>query len=337
MKLFGKSTLATLIAVSATPAAAQIPLSGYFIARSECPAYQSFRRETNPGHVVTEIDRAYDLIGKNKEQASHFLIETKATPNRRWVAVDCGEHVVPVASNPPPPSPAPTPPSPPPPPPAAQETGYVLAASWQAGFCETRPNKPECTSQHEDRFDASNFTLHGLWPQPRNNIYCNVAPALVETDKDSRWRDLPAVELDSATREQLEKVMPGSQSFLQRHEWTKHGTCYGEPADDYFRDSIRLIDELNASAVRRLFAENIGREISASQIRGAFDDAFGTGAGARIGIGCKKDGNRKLITEITVNLKGTSDDLALGHSIVKAPRENAGGCNKGIVDRVGLQ
>lgn len=330
MKSFIKSSLILPILLSASQAPAQIPLSGYFIARAECPAYQSFRRETNPGNISTEIDRAYDLIGKNKEEASHYLIKMKAAPQRRWVAIDCGEHVVPVATGQPP-SPEPTPSRP------TGEENYVLAASWQAGFCETKPHKKECSSQHEDRFDATHFSLHGLWPQPRGNVYCNVAPALVAKDKNSQWEDLPVTELTAATRERLERVMPGSQSFLQRHEWTKHGTCYGEPADEYFQDSIRLMDELNASSVRQLFADNIGREISAAQIRTAFDHSFGNGAGDRINISCKKDGNRELITEISINLKGTPDDLKLSDAIVKAPRESNIGCGKGIVDQVGLQ
>ncbi|WP_031434960.1 ribonuclease T2 family protein [Methylomarinum vadi] len=330
MKFFLKSSLILPILLSAPQVAAQIPLSGYFIARAECPAYQSFRRETNPGNITTEIDRAYDLIGKNKEEASHYLIKMKATPQRRWVAIGCGEHVVPAATGQPP-SPEPTPS------PATETANYVLAASWQAGFCETKPGKKECSSQHEDRFDATHFSLHGLWPQPRGNVYCNVAPALVAKDERSHWEDLPNLELTETTRDRLTRVMPGSQSYLHRHEWIKHGTCYGTAADEYFQDSIRLMDELNASSVRQLFADNIGREISAAQIRTAFDHSFGNGAGDRINISCKKDGNRKLITEILINLKGTPDDLTLSDAIVKAPRESDIGCGKGIVDRVGLQ
>ena len=48
---------------------------------------------------------------------------------------------------------------------AAGPAQYVLAVNWQLAFCETRSRLPECRSQTEDRFDASHFTLHGLWPQ----------------------------------------------------------------------------------------------------------------------------------------------------------------------------
>jgi len=54
---------------------------------------------------------------------------------------------------------------------SASPAEYVLAVSWQPAFCETRPRLPECRSQTADRFDATNFTLHGLWPRPRSRAY----------------------------------------------------------------------------------------------------------------------------------------------------------------------
>jgi len=42
----------------------------------------------------------------------------------------------------------------------------VLALSWTAAFCETKPNKRECKNQTNKRYDAVNFALHGLWPEP---------------------------------------------------------------------------------------------------------------------------------------------------------------------------
>jgi len=319
--------LAMLSAV--TSVSAEVKLSGYFIARSECPAYQSFRRKTNPGNVSTNIDQAYDLFAKNKQAATHYRIKMDASPKLRWVAVTCGEHVVPVDVIAAPPIEQPA---------SSALENYILAVSWQPGFCETRPSKPECRSQTKDRFDASNFTLHGLWPQPRNNIYCNVAPEVVATDKDKKWGDLAPLVLENETRAELNKVMPGSQSNLHRHEWIKHGSCYnGEPAEVYYKDSIKLMYALNNSAVRDLFVNNIGKEITSTQIREAFDIHFGDGASDKIKIACKKDGRRRLITEITIALKGDLDELTMADAMLAATNANNVGCNKGIVDPVGLQ
>ena len=82
---------------------------------------------------------------------------------------------------------------------AAGPAQYVLAVNWQLAFCETRSRLPECRSQTEDRFDASHFTLHGLWPQPRSKAYCGVAKTDIAKDKKRRWRDLPWDRLDQTT------------------------------------------------------------------------------------------------------------------------------------------
>jgi ribonuclease T2 len=217
---------------------------------------------------------------------------------------------------------------------------YILAMSWQPGFCESKPNKPECQTQTEERYDASHFTLHGLWPQPRNNVYCNVSPAEVSKDKNRRWSELSELVLEADTREELNKVMPGTQSFLHRHEWIKHGTCYNdESPEEYFHDSLDIMDELNGpnSEVRTLFVENVGREITANQIHEAFENSFGDGAGDKIKISCKRDGNRNLITEITLSLKGDLGGIPLSQALMNAKSANNIGCTAGIVDPVGLQ
>lgn len=316
-----------------TSAEAQVKLSGYFIAREECSAYHSFKRGTNPGNVMTEIDKAYDLIGKNKQSATHYLIKMDAKPNYRWVATGCGEHVIPadttILTDTSPNDPSSDP-----------DSRYVLAISWQPGFCETKPSKPECQSQTEDRFDAMHFTLHGLWPQPRGNQYCHISPEEVAKDKNKKWADLLELTLSEETRNELNKVMPGTQSFLHRHEWTKHGTCYnGETPDKYFSDSIMLMRALNnpGAPFHTLFADNIGKELTAAEISNAFDETFGDGTSDKIKISCSRDGDRLLITEITINLQGDLDEISMSEALFSAPNTNNRGCTMGIVDPVGFQ
>jgi len=43
----------------------------------------------------------------------------------------------------------------------------LLAISWQNAFCEMNKYKKECKNMDSKDFGASNFVLHGLWPQPR--------------------------------------------------------------------------------------------------------------------------------------------------------------------------
>lgn len=218
--------------------------------------------------------------------------------------------------------------------PADSDAFFILAVSWQPAFCETAPDKPECRSQSASRFDASHFTLHGLWPQGE---YCDVPARLEQLDRDGRWSSLPAVELPAPLGRELETAMPGTQSQLDRHEWIKHGTCFPGDAEAYFAASLTLLEQLNASPVRDLFAGNVGKRLTQQQIRAAFDTGFGAGTGDSVRIACEDDGNRTLVSELTLGLWGTigpTPDLA---ALLAAANPTRGGCSAGLVDAVGLQ
>ncbi|WP_082434110.1 ribonuclease T2 family protein [Devosia sp. A16] len=240
----------------------------------------------------------------------------------------------PVAPTAPSPEQQPAPEPEPQTPSATSEQFLILAASWQPAFCEGAANKPECRQQGSNRFDASNFSLHGLWP---TGEYCGVQSKLEQLDRDGRWSALPPVELPAALRKTLDEVMPGTRSQLERHEWIKHGTCYGAGEASYFGTAIQLLAALNASKVRDLFAGNIGKTLTRDQIRDAFDDAFGRGAGQRVRIACDDDGKRRIISEITIGHWGNPGAAPDFGKLLRAARPTDGGCIGGIVDPVGLQ
>lgn len=215
-------------------------------------------------------------------------------------------------------------------------TRYILAVSWQPAFCATNRQKAECRVQTRDGYDAKNFSLHGLWPMRQD--YCGVPGDQQRADRDSDWKSLPPVELSADTRSALDKVMPGTQSALERHEWTKHGTCTNLSADAYFRTAVGFIGELNASAVRDLFADNIGKTLDAGSIRAAFDHSFGPGAGDRVKMSCRRVGNDRVISELTIGLSAdavapSASTARLGNLIQSAGRTSFG-CNEGVVSAV---
>jgi ribonuclease T2 len=222
-------------------------------------------------------------------------------------------------------------------PPAGERTQYVLAASWQPAFCETKPDKVECQTQTPERFDASHFALHGLWPQPRSVGYCRVEQPQVEDDKAGRWDQLPAVTLEPATAEELNKVMPGTQSHLERHEWTKHGTCFGAAADEYFADALALMRALNGSAVQQLFESHAGQFLSFADIGKAFDQSFGMGAGRRVRMQCARDNGRLVISELTIGLTGHITPQSSLADLIAAAQPTKSECPGGIVDVAGQQ
>lgn len=335
---------ALLFAAGALPAAAEMPADGTFTATKACPALQSIRKETNPGAVLTEPGTAYAIIAQNRKKPTHYRIDVPgAEPPERWVEAGCGtaealKPARPATQENAPEAQAAEGQSPSTQTPAGRGPSYVLAISWQPAFCEGSPRKRECRSQRENRYDASHFSLHGLWPQPGTNIYCGVSAAERDAATQGRWGDLPRLRLTPTTQAAMEKSMPGSQSFLDRYEWVKHGTCYPRrEAEAYYRDSLRLLEAVNASPVRELFARSVGREVSTTEIRARFDQAFGKGAGERVRVACRDDGRRRLIVELTLGLRGDIPAGAPLGQLMLASGPTDAGCPGGVVDAVGPQ
>ena len=90
MKFALISSAALLLALAGS-ASAQVAMHGNFDATKACPALQSIKKGTNPGNVSVAAGKSYKLLGKNKDQASHYWIEVPgASPLQRWVALECG-------------------------------------------------------------------------------------------------------------------------------------------------------------------------------------------------------------------------------------------------------
>lgn len=223
--------------------------------------------------------------------------------------------------------------------PAQARDAAVLAVTWQPAFCETKPRKPECRKLDARRYDADHFALHGLWPQGRRS-YCGNSADVRRARAGGPWSKLPGIGLADDLRRPLLRAMPGALSYLHRHEWWKHGTCYADDADTYFRDAIALLDALNASEVREVFADRVGKQLPARTIRAAFDAAFGPGAGRRVKVRCRRDGERQLIVELQIGLVGDiSAEAKRGNlrRLIRASRPVRPDCPGGIVDPVGFQ
>lgn len=312
-----------LTALAPLGAAAFEPMAGCFVAEAACPAPTSTRRAGNPDAITTEPGRSYPLLGANQKPASYFQIRIPAAdPIDRWVEAACG-HTVPTCGpserQPARPDPAPGP-------------DYVLAASWQPAFCESHRRTPECRSQTAARFDATSLALHGLWPEPRSNAWCGVSQRLRATDEAGRWDELPPLDLSDRTRADLAVAMPGTRSDLDRHEWLRHGTCSGLSAEAYFTAALALLQELNRSPVRSLLAARVGQDLSAPELRAAFDRAFGGGAGRRVELACD-DG---LILELRLHLRGgITPPTALATLLAAAPAIPPG-CPAGRIDPAGF-
>ncbi|MEM8731550.1 MAG: ribonuclease T [Pseudomonadota bacterium] len=337
IRLFAPTALAVCLGVAAQ---AQVRLEGWFIAFETCEVFQSKNTLTNPGDLRADVRHAYDILGRNTEDGDWYQMRVPGAPVTpdRWIHKDCGVHVLamsqlPGGSDPDLPdldleS-------------GTEATDLLLAASWQPAFCEQRPDKTECERLNDGLLPITEtqLSLHGLWPQPNGTFYCGVPGAIVDLDKDGNWEALPAPQLDADTADRLVAAMPGTASFLERHEWIKHGTCFfgDRNGDEYYDDSLRVLDAINASSVGALLAASVGNTVSGVALRAAFDDAFGAGAGDRVTIECNFDDGRVLIQELKIALKGEITETSDIGALIRAADPRDPGCSTGVIDPAGLQ
>ena len=322
--------------------------------KKECALFNNLKHTKNRGHEVLKLDRPYEMIKHHKEQ---YLVKVEdATPAQRWVDDDClslrplrGTPIYEAMHN----KAAK---------PAVKKTVNIedelsradenmakkpqksyakksasskqnlLALSWHNAFCETHRYKKECKRNAASLFRSKNnetqFVLHGLWPQPRNRVYCHVDKAFIAADKSKRWRDIPCLALDDEVETELSKIMPGFASDLHKHEWVKHGTCYGKEANEYFKDAISFTKQVNDSALGKLFKQKIGKYISLKEVRNVANKTFGRGAGERVVLQCKNG----LITELWLQLGTGSDDLG---TLLQRGKKMYSRCKGGRVDKAG--
>jgi len=198
----------------------------------------------------------------------------------------------------------------------------ILAVQWFPSVCKVERYK-ECQRPLPNW--RENLTLHGLWPQGRS--YCHISARIKILDKRGYWEKIP-LSLSPELKNLLYTYMPGSFSGLYKHEWVKHGSCYGDP-EHYFLDSIALLSQINDSDVRTFFIEHRGRRIQTYKIRKAFDKAFGKGSGKRVRFICK----RGYLTEMRLYLRGKiTPQTSLG-TLLKRARPTRIGCSIGIIAR----
>ena len=303
----------------------------YEKASKSCPAYNNMKHTSNTNNINLKIGTEYRILQKNKGQILTLISGERIA--QRWVDDACFSEakletktekktlpsILKRFSS------------------KSKESKLVnskskqnlLALSWQNAFCQSHQYKKECKAMKNNDFGAKEFVLHGLWPQPRNNQYCKMSKKEVGMDKNKQWHRLSKLDLNTTTRTELAKYMPGYGSNLHKHEWVKHGSCYGTSANDYYANAISLLKQLNESKVQAYFADNLRKTVYLRDIRRLFDSEFGKGAGEHVTMNCRKG----LVTELWLHIGNEGDNLSELFKKGERPRSR---CSKGRVDAVGF-
>lgn len=183
---------------------------------------------------------------------------------------------------------------------AQQAENFVFSISWEPAFCDSHSSKPECQAENSASFAASNFSLHGLWSQ--GGEYCGVSSADRRADSRSQWYRLPPVVLSSDLQAALSVQMPGVASYLDRHEWTKHGTCSGLGQQAFFTEALGFLGNVNGGNLRSFVAANVGNSVQLGDLAQAVTNDYGAAGSQGVEFLCDSSSGQQMLTEIRLHL-----------------------------------
>ncbi|MFV3305887.1 ribonuclease T2 family protein [Pseudomonas sp. NY15181] len=231
---------------------------GTFTVSTQCEAYQSFKKQTNPDSLQVQPGEVFRINEVNK--ADYQWVRLQVQGDLRWVSAACGtvEGLEIAEGN------------------ASAcripdtYDSYVLALTWQPGFClhhRGGADKPECKAMQSGQLVVSNFTLHGLWP---NKSQCG---------KDyGNCANAPDLKLSANTVDYISPWMPNFYYGTQfgHYEWKKHGACQTAMADDaYFRFAVDLVKSFNDSPAGQYVRDQAGGAISQERFYAEVNREFG--------------------------------------------------------------
>jgi ribonuclease T2 len=257
---------------------AAIQVNGSFQATQSCPAFLSKNSKSNPGNVMVQPNTYYPIREINKADPTWLRVVTSdAHYSLRWVSTSCGvmeykERTTDLCDTH-----------------KGKADTNILALSSQTGFCENygyEAGKPECLHLSKNSFEATHLTLHGLWP---NQDSCGQHYGYCEVKPKPNHCDYTPLHLSTEVSTTLSKLMPSYHfgSCLERHEWSKHGSCQFLSDNDYFALALRLTKEVNNSSFGHYLTEHQGKTLPLSVVRKQIKEAFGEKNGAKIYLHCK--------------------------------------------------
>jgi ribonuclease T2 len=145
------------------------------------------------------------------------------------------------------------------------------------------------------------FVLHGLWPQPFSNQYCDVPKDVADRAAKLKGSDMPSVDIPEDVRADLQSNLSDA-AVMAPHEWYAHGTCSGVAPDKYFSDAVTLIGQARA-VLDPIFNQAAKRTLNLSTVRDRFDAQFGKGAGDRVALSCRNaTGEGSVVYEVQMSL-----------------------------------
>lgn len=232
---------------------------------------------------------------------------------------------------------------------------YVLALSWQTGYCQSQHDHHHqesdfCKNQQDFADKRSFLTVHGLWP----SLPASVAAHGVDEKRWFRYgcstRPIPNMPMVKASNKcsapvtgislevasKLADIMPaaGGESCLERYEYAKHGACFDFNSNDYFDTMVRLSNDVRRQALGQFIQQHYGKVVTRAAFDQAVRESWGEKAVKAVKLSC--DGNPAYLTEIQLTLRANKINLPL-HDGSFATQKHPGNCGTAFrLDAVGF-
>lgn len=295
MHRYVASAAAVLLVFTGIDGRASESASGTFTATQSCEAFSSFAKQNNPGARKIVPGTEYTVREINKVDYDWVRVDVPgAQPSLRWVRKECGTPELSQqlikqsseakrgrdkASG----STCST---------ANKQDSYVLAITWQPGFCEHvkyNGKKPECDAMNGGTLQAKNLNLHGLWP---NKKECGTNYGSCQGEQFS------------LKQETIDKVAPWMPNFFYErtfgaYEWNKHGKCQALPPDQYFLKAVAAVQVVNDSEVGKIVLGSVGGSFRVNDFFSRVKERYGDQVASSISLICTQ---RKYLQEIRVSL-----------------------------------
>ncbi len=199
----------------------------------------------------------------------------------------------------------------------------LLVVTWAPTLCKVEPSNSGCRSGHVKSLGRT-FMLHGLWPQPSTEQYCDVPKRTPDPYRNP-------VPLPDDLKASL-KAMMSDSTIMTTHEWYAHGTCSGVTPPEYFAIATALAREAN-QVLNPLFGQAVGGRVSSRAVRAAFDAKLGSASGSRVSLSCRDaGGGGSLVYEVRMSLPPVvalhQDSLSLAQALSTGPAVPPG-CGQG--------
>lgn len=208
---------------------------------------------------------------------------------------------------------------------------YVLALSWQPGFCHNQHEKGKSPTECRDLKDANGplsfLTIHGLWPSLPRSVAeqhvtqpnwvrkgCSTKPVPDFPPANGDRCHLPEIAMSKDFKKLLLEYMPGSNesSCLDRYEYAKHGSCFIFDPEDYFGKMMSLDEEIRQNRIIGTFIkDNYGKEINKADLLKAFKEAYGAAGESAVKLSCNTSQPGGYLMEMQISLKASEINTTL--------------------------